>query len=95
MLGPDFFNNTSALLPVLLLTKVADRARRQANGAAATSLMSHRVFIAMALVGEGGALIGASVEELRGGIVWPLSFVVLACGYLFASELLRADAGKP
>lgn len=94
MLGPDFFNNASAVLPILLLTKVADRARREAAGSTPASLGSHRTFIVMALAGETGALVGAAVEATRHVIVLPLAIVILVCGLFFAWELLGADTRK-
>ncbi|GAB3785419.1 hypothetical protein GCM10027601_20870 [Nocardioides ungokensis] len=93
MLGPDFFNNASALLPILLLTKVADRARRQTTGNVVSPMTLHRLFIVVALIGEVGALVGASMEDTRGWMIWLLWAALLFCGALFACELLRADAG--
>jgi hypothetical protein len=94
VLEPDFFNNASAVLPILLLTKVADRTRRLTLNKQAASLRSHRAFIVVALAGEAAALTAALAEGTRSWVVGPLLLAMVICGAVFADELLRADRSE-
>jgi cytochrome c biogenesis protein CcdA len=99
-IGPDFFNNACAVLPILLLTKVADKARREAKAARevegakprrAVAEDTHRLFVVVALAGEAAAFIGSLLEGSRDLVALVVGVVLVACGLLFGYELWRPD----
>ena len=86
----DFFVAVSALFPLLVLTKVGDRHRRQSANTGDHEPWMHRLFIVVALVGEGFALAGAAKK----GVGEPEETIVIValviCGLIFCIELLRS-----
>lgn len=90
---PDLFNDAAAVLPVLILAKVADRQRRQRWPGNAQGIGAHRAFVLIGFAGLIVALTGAAVEIdlFRVVAVVILIFVFLFCGILFLKELLGAE----
>jgi hypothetical protein len=91
VLSPDFHNDVTALIPIMVLTKVTDRHRRQSSANVRDhSPGLHRIFIAIAVLGEAFALAGAANPGDR----WTDVIVVVtlaACAIVFTAELVRAD----
>jgi hypothetical protein len=92
VLATDFHNDVTALIPILVLTKVADRHRRQAlpDGRDHRAVW-HQLFIGAALVGEVFAL-AAAANPGHGWIDAIVVLVVVVCIPVFAVELLRSDS---
>lgn len=99
-LGPDFFDDASALLPLLALTKVAERVHKDFvspdNGEDIQLApdRQHLWFMAIFLIGEGLALTAALSNGVRAGLSGALLAVgvgiaLFLCGVLFAIELWR------
>jgi hypothetical protein len=85
----DFFVAVTALFPLLVLTKIGDRHRRQAHTDGDHGQFLHQVFILIALVGEIFALAGAATESpgLLSEVVVVTTLCI--CGLIFVCELLR------
>ena len=85
----EFFAAVTALFPLLVLTKIGDRHRRQSHTDCDHDQFWHQIFIVLAVVGEGFALAGAATKD-AGVLVEVVVVVLLAfCGLIFAVELLR------
>ena len=90
MLDTNFYNDVRALIPIFVLTKVADRHRRQAQGRD-HDLVFHRLFVGVAIAAEGVALALASTDHAKEWVDWVLIAAMAFCGAIFAWELLRLD----
>jgi len=94
----EFYNNVCALLPLLMLTKVVDRHRREDGGQLAifgaaprTEQLRHRGFLVLAAATEALALMSAGWDHHYASLDWVLVWLVAICGVWFTVELV---AGK-
>ena len=87
MLQSDFYNDVSALIPIMVLTKVADRHRRQAQHHD-HDLTLHRFFVVVAIIGEGAALALATTKHAKAWQEWFVIAAIVFCGFIFAWEFL-------
>lgn len=89
----DLFNNAVALLSVMVLTKVADRHRREAKNAEFTDRRNaiHQCFVAVSLAGIVLAMAGSAIVDCRSPASWLVGILLAVSGALFASELMRRD----
>jgi hypothetical protein len=89
----DFFNNTVALLPLMILTKVVDRHRREAHGEGTTArqIGVHRWFVGISILGIGFAMLGAAVEDCRSWASWTVVGCLALSSTLLVCELLARD----
>jgi hypothetical protein len=91
----EFYNNVAALLPLLMLTKVVDRHRRQHMEQLAVFKsrrrdedLRHRAFLVLAALTEALALLSAGWDHHQ---TWPdlvLIGLVAICGLFFTVELV-------
>ena len=98
-LEKDFYNAVAALLPLLMLTKVVDRHRRQHmrkldtpeashdTNKQRTEQYRHRAFLFLAALTEALALLGAAWKHDDTVLNWLLLGMVAFCGIFFTIEL--------
>ena len=94
-LDGDFYNNVCALLPLLMLTKVVDRHRRQhmkqlairAGASVRGEQLRHRRFLVLVAVTEVLALLSAGWDHHNTLADVALVVLVALCGVWFTVEL--------
>jgi hypothetical protein len=87
----DFFNNACTVIPLLLLTKVAERARRRQRDEDRGEAM-HVSFIGVGFAAEGIALWGSRTPNNTTGVI--LIVAMALCLVLFVAELLHTGGSK-
>lgn len=88
----EFFAAVTALFPLLVLTKIGDRHRRQSAGMYDHDPLVHAAFIIVAVVGEGFALAGAAKEDIGWFVEVAVILTLAICGGMFTWELIRFDS---
>jgi hypothetical protein len=89
----EFYSVASALLPLMVLTKVSDQIRRRATDAAEREEM-HLIFVAVAIVGEGFALVATATKNVPDPVRWTVLLTLVVCGSIFALELILEPAWR-
>jgi hypothetical protein len=90
----EFYNNVCALLPLLMLTKVVDRHRRQHMQELAIKVserneqLRHRIFMVLVAATEVLALLSAGWDHHNAWLDGLLIVLVALCGVFFTVELV-------
>jgi hypothetical protein len=89
----DFFNNAVALLPVMILTKVVDRHRRQANAEQTTArqICVHRWFVGVSILGILLAMLGAAIADWRSWTSWAVVVCLVLSSTLLVAQLVAQE----
>ena len=92
-MNADFFNNAVALLPVMMLAKVVDLHRRQANAEQTTArqIRVHRWFVGVSIVGIGFAMLGAAIEDWRSWASWAVVVCLVLSSTLLVAQLVAQE----
>lgn len=91
-MGADLFNDASAVFPILILAKIAERQRRALAKKPSVDVRYHRWFVGLGLVGLIVALVGAVDANVRNWLLAAiLGLILLICLAFFAGELLGKE----